>query len=232
MKNIMTVLLLTSSVSAAAAQTTNLVTEPLTSRDGEIALGAAFIGGKEWDDNDSLTGIINARYGITDNWTIGLDGLRYRFVKRPENGLGLELTAGLGFGGYYESDRYGDAEGGGLDISGKYVFSRDFALLFAAQYVDWDEENREDKEEFNYSLGAQKALFNNLTFSTVHTYRDLTDFAQEDANEFSLGLDYQYSKQTNMGAFLGYSDFDPIENGYNGDASYEQYAGVYVRYRF
>ena len=41
-----------------------------------------------------------------------------------------------------------------------------------------------------------------------------------------------YSKSTDIGAFVGYSNFDAQENGYNLDDSFDRVAGVYATYRF
>ena len=118
----------------------NPVLRPLTLTDGTIALSAGLAVGEE--NNDSRGSIhLNAAYGLTDNLTIGLNGLNYRVLARPNNKKGLELAIGLGGRGFNESKVNGESFGYGVDVNGKYVFNDNLAMLFSIGYVKWDEEN-------------------------------------------------------------------------------------------
>ena len=148
------------------------------------------------------------------------------------NEKGLELSVGLGFRGFQESIVNGDSDAYGIDLNGKYVFDEDLAMLFSVGYVKWDEENLKNKDEYRYSVGLQANITKNWTATAKYTYRDLKDFNQNGANEVNIGANYALSKTTDIGVFVGYSDFDAQENGYELDNSFERYTGVYATYRF
>lgn len=229
---LITALLLSSStVYAETKYPENPVLRPLTLTDGTVAIGGA-IAWVEEDDDDRAELNLNAAYGLTDDLTLGFGGINYRVLERKNNGKGLELAIGLGFRGYQESNVNGDSVAYGTDLNGKYVFDKDIAMTFSLGYVKWDEEKLKNKDEFRYSIGLQKNLARDWTASVNYTYRDLKDFTQDDAHEASIGVNYAYSKSTDIGAFVGYSNFDAQENGYNLDDNFDRAAGVYATYRF
>lgn len=225
-------LLLTSSaVFAETDYPKNPVLRPLTLADGMISFGGALVVGEEESESRGELNL-NAAYGITDDLTIGHGGLLYRFLARPGNQLGLELAVGVGFRGFNDSKDNGEAVAVGLDLNGKYVLSEDTAMHFSLGYVKWDEDELEDKDEYRYSFGLQQSLTKDWTGSIHYTYRDLKDFKQNDAHQVNMGLNYTYSKYTDIGVFAGYSSFDAQENGYKLDHSLDRLAGVYATYRF
>lgn len=225
-------LLLTSSVVFAETEyPENPVLRPLTLTDGTISVSGALAWGEERDQRRGELNL-NAAYGLTDNLTLGLGGVNYRFLARADNETGLELAVGLGFKGFQESIVNGDSVAYGVDLNGKYVFDEDAALIFSLGYVKWDEEKLKNKDEYRYSLGLQTNITTDWTASAIYTYRDLKDFNQKEAHEVSVGVNYSYSKNTDIGLFVGYSNFDAQENGYKLDNSYDRIAGVYATYRF
>jgi opacity protein-like surface antigen len=225
-------LLLTSSVVFAETEyPENPVLRPLTLTDGTISVSGALAWGEEKDQRRGELNL-NAAYGLTDNLTLGLGGVNYRFLARQDNDTGLELAVGLGVRGYQESTINGDSVAYGADLNGKYVFDKDIAMIFSVGYVKWDEETLKNKDEYRYSLGLQTNITKDWTASAIYTYRDLKDFNQSDAHEVNVGVNYAYSKSTDIGIFAGYSNFDAQENGYILDNSYDRVAGIYVAYRF
>ena len=209
----------------------NPVLRPLTLTDGTISVSGALAWGEEKDQRRGELNL-NAAYGFTDNLTVGLGGLNYRFLARDNNEKGLELAVGLGVRGYQDSTNNGDSVGYGADLNGKYVFDKNLAMTFSVGYIKWDEEKLENKDEFRYSVGLQTNIAKDWTASASYTYRDLIDFEQNHAHEVGVGLNYAYSKSTDIGVFAGYSRFDAQENGYKVDNSFDRVAGVYASYRF
>lgn len=227
----MALLLASSAVFAETEYPENPVLRPLTLTDGTIAVGGALAWGEEKDDSRAMLNL-NAAYGLTDDLTLGLGGLNYRVLARPSNEMGLELAVGLGVRGYQESNINGDSVGYGANLNGKYVFDKDIAMTFSAGFVKWDEEKLKNKDEYRYSIGLQANVAKDWTTNVNYTYRDLKDFAQKEAHEASIGLNYAYSKSTDVGVFASYSSFDAQENGYKLDNSFDRVAGVYAAYRF
>jgi opacity protein-like surface antigen len=224
-------LLASSTVFAATEYPENPVLRPLTLTDGTIAISGALAWGEE--NNDSRGEVyLNAAYGLTDNLTLGFGGLNYRVLARPDNKTGLELAVGLGVRGYQDSNVNGDSVGYGADLNGKYVFDENIAMIFSLGYIKWDEEQLKNKDEYRYSVGFQANVAKDWTATTSYIYRDLKDFSQDDAHEVNVGLNYVYSKNTDIGVFAGYSSFDAQENSYKLDDNFERVAGVYATYRF
>lgn len=225
-------LLLTSSTVFSQTQyPKNPVLRPLTLSDGTILLSGALALGEE--NNDSRGELyLHAAYGLTDNLTVGLQGIDYRFLARPDNKTGLELTVGLGLKGYQDSKVNGYSLGYGTDLNGKYVFSEDIAMLFSLGYVKWDEEKLKNKDEYRYSVGLQANVATGWTATASYTYRDLKGFNQNDAHEVNAGLNYVYSKNTDIGIFTGYSSFDAQKNSYQLEDNFERVVGIYATYRF
>jgi len=224
-------LLASSAVFAETEYPENPVLRPLTLTDGTVALSGAIALGEEKGDSHSELNL-NAAYGLTDNLTIGLGGLNYRVLARQDNNTGLELAVGLGVRGYQDSRLNGDSVGYGADLNGKYVFDKNIAMTFSLGYINWDEETLKNKSEYRYSVGVQANVAKDWTASARYTYRDLEDFTQKDAHGVDLGLNYAYSKNTDVGIFAGYSSFDAQDNGYKLDNSFERVVGIYATYRF
>jgi len=209
----------------------NPVLRPLTLVDGTISIGGALAWSEE--DKESRGEVnLNAGYGLTDNLTLGFGGLNYRVLARADNEMGLELSVALGVRGYQDSITNGDSVGYGADLNGKYVIDKDIAMTFSLGYVKWDEEKLKNKDEYRYSIGLQTNIAKDWTATVSYTYRDLKDFKQTDANEVHIGLNYAYNKNTDIGVFAGYSNFDAQENGYKLDNSFDRVAGIYAAYRF
>jgi len=226
-----TLLLASSTIYAETEYPQNPVLRPLTLTDGTIALGGALAWAEENDDNRGEVNL-NIAYGFTDNLMLGLGGINYRVLARPDNKTGLELMVGLGVRGYQDSKLNGHSVGYGTDLNGKYVFNDNIAMIFSLGYVKWDEEKLKNKDEFRYSVGVQANIAQDFTATASYTYRDLKDFSQNDAHEVNVGLNYTYSKNTDIGLFAGYSSFDAQENGYELDDSFERIVGIYSEYRF
>ena len=209
----------------------NPILRPLTLDDGTIAVSGALSWGEDKANSRGELNL-NAAYGLTDNLTIGLGGLDYRVLARDNNRTGLELAVGLGIRGFQESTSNGDAIGYGADLNGKYVFNQDIAMTFSLGYVNWDEEQLKNKSENRFSIGVQSKVARDWTAFTNYTYRDLKGFTQEDSHSVTSGLNYNFSKNIDVGMFAGYSDFDAQENGYKLKNNFERSAGLYVTYRF
>ena len=224
-------LLASSTVIAETEYPENPVLRPLTLTDGTISVGGALAWAEENDDSRGELNL-NAAYGLTDNLTLGFGGINYRVLARNDNKTGLELAIGLGLRGYQDSKLNGYSVGYGADLNGKYVFNENISMIFALGYVKWDEEKLKNKSEFRYSVGVQANVAKDLTATANYTFRDLKDFSQNDVNEVNLGLNYAYSKSTDIGIFTGYSSFDAQENGYQLDDNFERVAGIYTAYRF
>lgn len=232
-KSIISAALLLTSASAFAETEypQNPVLRPLTLTDGTVFVGAALARAEEKDVKRTVLGL-HVGYGLTDNVTLGLDGIKYRFLARDNNSTGLELTVGAGLRGFQESSKYGDSVAYGADLNGKYVFNKNFATIFSAGYVEWDEDKRKNKGEFRYSIGLQANIVKDWTASASYTYRDLIDFEQDEAYKVNVGINYAYSKSTDIGLFAGYSNFDAQKESYKFDNNFDRVAGVYAAYRF
>ena len=226
-----TLLLASSTIYAETEYPQNPVLRPLTLTDGTIALSGALAWAEENDDNRGEVNL-NIAYGFTDNLMLGLGGVNYRVLARTDNKTGLELMVGLGLRGYQDSKLNGHSVGYGTDLNGKYVFNENIAMIFSLGYVKWYEEKLKNKDEFRYSTGVQANIAKDFTATASYTYRDLQDFSQNDAHEGNVGLNYTYSKNTDIGLFAGYSSFDAQENGYDLDDSFERIVGIYSEYRF
>lgn len=227
----LTLLLSSACVLADSAYPQNPVLRPLTLTDGTVQVSAGLAYGEEEQDK-RWDGGISFGYGMTDNLTLGYGGMTYRFLARPENDMGLELTASFGVKGQYDSLIGGDTTGYGLDVRGKYVINEDLAMTFGLGYVKWDEDILENKDEYRYSMGFMTNINRDWTASASYTYRDLKDFIQDDAHEAALTFNYAYSRDTDLGVFAGYSSFDALENGYKLEENFDRAVGVYATWRF
>ncbi|GGA89729.1 hypothetical protein GCM10011369_34880 [Neiella marina] len=206
---------------------------PMMLDDNEVQLGAAVLYGEESNGDKSWAAMPMLAYGVTDDFTIGLLGVRYRFINQlDETGSGLELTTGAGLTGYRETSSGDDAFGYGADLSGRYLFDAKTALLFAMNYNHWDEEKRKDRKEIVGSIGVQRHLIDAWSVAAMYSYHHLEDFTQDQAHSANLGLNYAYSPQTDLGLFVHWTDFDSVRNGYKSDSSLEKAIGGYISYRF
>ncbi len=217
-------------VSANELSKQNLVERSLTLKDSEVALSGGLYFGETDDEDDTGLGL-NAAYGLTDELTIHLGGVRYKYLPRYNDGKGLELTFGAGYKGHMERNN-DDVKGYGADITGKYVFSRDLAMVFAAEYVFWNNPGSDNSSENRFSVGALYQPIERLTFSVDYTHRDLKDFVQNNAYTASAGVNYALTKNTDIGLTYAYSDFDAEQNGYDIDSAYQRNYGAYINYRF
>ena len=212
----------------------NLVTRSLTVQDSELQVVGALGYGKNGDEDGIEVGL-DARYGLSDDWTIGLGHTRYRFLERGNNDLGLELTVGAGLKGMYEKSGRGNVDvlGYGADIAGKYVYSQDTALVFGAQYVFWNVQHTDkNADEYRFNLGVQHQVFEDVVISADYTLRSLNDMTQSTAHKASVSMNYALSKNLDTGVFVNYSSFDPVKNGFTADSANKQGVGAYVSYRF
>lgn len=212
----------------------NLVTRSLTVQDNELQFGGVLGYGKNGDEDDIGVGL-DARYGLSDDWTIGLGHTRYRFLDRGNSDLGFELTVGAGLKDIYEKLGGGNVDvlGYGADITGKYVYSQDTALLFGAQYVFWNVQHTDkNADEYRFNLGVQHQVLEDVVITTNYILRSLNDMTQSTAHEASVSMNYALSRSLDTGVYLKYSSFNPQENGFTADSAYKQGVGAYVSYRF
>jgi len=235
MKKLITTIALlsiSSSVFSASTSPQNLVVRPLVLADSELALSGAVLYGEQTDDEKEWRILPGIAYGLTDDLTLGFGDVRYRLMSRSANRTGLELTAGLGYEGRLEVENADDSDAIAVDITGKYVLSSDTALLFSTKYVHWDEDKRKNRSEVRYGIGIVQNLYKNVTTFANYTFSDLKDFSKNSANSGAVGVNYAYSKTTDVGMFVNYSDFDAVENGYKADEVFEKSAGIYLTTRF
>ena len=227
----LSLLLLSATTVANELSPANPILRPLTLKDGELNL----VAGARYGNTDSKHDWeldLGLGYGLTDDFSIGLGGMSYRFLPRSDNGMGLELAVNAGLRGYYESRQNGDALGYGAGVYGKYVLTRDTAVNFGVDYTFWNEEVLQNKREMRYTVGVAQNLMDKWTLSADYTYRDLHDFNQNHAYEASLGLNYNVARHMDVGIGLTYTDFDAVANGYKADAQFKRSANVYLQYRF
>ncbi|REL25781.1 hypothetical protein DXX93_03885 [Thalassotalea euphylliae] len=222
----------TGAASAQALSPSNLVERPLVLKDGEVAIGGAAFYGEQTDGDDKWRLLPVLGYGLTDTVTIGFGGVRYQFMERQQDKTGLEMTLGLGLSDVREVAQADDSYGVGLDLSGKYVLSTDTALTFGAAYIHWQEDERDNRAEVALSLGFEQRVYGQLSMFGQYTYSDLHDFVEDNSHAGTLGLNYTLSKQSDIGVFATYSDFDAQANGYQAKDVFEKAAGVYYTYRF
>ena len=206
----------------------NPIERPITLPDSMVSLsaGAGFV--EELDGSDEWFIVPGVQYGVTDNFTIGLDGLTYRFY----NDDSLQLAVNGGIRGGFESEGLGDNVASGIGVFGKQVINSNFAVTFGVDFIHWDVENTDDRAEVNYDLGFMYNLSPEWTFSAGYTYRDLEDFSQSSANTYRIGLTYSYLKNVDVGLFAIDSDYEAAPYGYYVRNEVEQGAGIYVNWRF
>ena len=234
MKRTMTLLAL--SLAATLAQANDLsvanpVTRSLTLQDNEILLSGGVGYGKTNGDNNTAV-MLNAAYGLTDNLTLGAGGVRYNVMPRAYNDTGLEITVDGGLLGVYESEEFGDSYALGGGVTGKYVMSQNLAFTFSGHYLFWNEDERDNRSEVQLSAGTIWRVHEQVSlFANAH-YRELKDFAQDNAKGASAGVIYNYSNQTDFTIGVGTSDFDPEKDGYDNDSAFESVVTASMTYRF
>lgn len=217
-------------LSAHSLSKQNLVQRSLTLKDGEILLGGALAYGKTGKADDVIWGA-QAAYGINDNLTLSLDGLRYRLLARSNDNQGLELTLGAGLKGFMQQQNK-NVLGYGADVTGKYVLSPDLALTFGAEYIFWNTRNASNAKEFRFSIGGQYQLIDDVTVSVDYSFRDLHDFVQDNTYTVSAGINYALNQQIDIGLGFSYSSFDGHKNAFDIDSAHKRYAGIHASYRF
>ncbi|MFA3792395.1 hypothetical protein AB6T38_14865 [Aliiglaciecola sp. SL4] len=209
----------------------NPVMRNLTLNDNEmqVGLGASYGSG---DDGNDVQPIFSFAYGLTDNLTIGPTGLRYGIWQRAESKTGLEVTFDAGLMGIYESAEYDDSYALGGGLSSKYVLSHNFSIGISAHYLHWNEDKRDNKSEFRGGLSVIWRLKPNLSVYGIGVYRELEDFAQDNAYALSTGVIWNLSNQVDIFFDYTYTDFDSVQNGYDIDAHFKRQYSLNVSYRF
>lgn len=210
----------------------NPVTRALTLQDGEIAIGAGISYGKTQDGASKWQPAFALSYGLTENLTVGPVGARFSLISRDNHSNGLEIAAEAGLMGWYDVPGDDKSIGLGAGISGKYVVSEQFATTFDIAYIHWNEDNRDNRQECRVSLGGLLQVQPGLTLFANAEYREFKDFEQNHAYGVGTGLIWTASPQLDITVSAGYSDFDPVKNGYKADVDLEKQAGVSVLYRF
>jgi hypothetical protein len=235
MKTLITssVLLLVSQLSYAQnLSDANPVTRALTLQDGELAVGAGISYGKTKEGESKLQPGFAVSYGLSENLTVGPVGARYSLLSRYNHSNGLEIAAEAGLMGWYDAPGDDKSIGLGAGISGKYVFNEKVAATFDVAYIHWNEDNRDNRQEFRVSLGGLLQVQPGLTVFANAQYRELKDFEQNHAYGVATGLMWTASSQLDITLSAGYSDFDPVKSGYKADVDLEKQVGVSVLYRF
>jgi predicted porin len=101
------------------------------------------------------------------------------------------------------------------------------------QYVFWNVQHTDkNADEYRFNLGVQHQVYKDVVVSTDYTLRDLNDMGQSIAHEASVSVNYALSKNLDAGAFIHYSSFDPVKNGFTADSANKQGIGAYMSYRF
>ena len=219
-----------SSLSVAADYPSNPIERPLTLNDGTIEVIGAISHLEQHDGDNETDGGLNLRYGLTDDWQIGFDGVTYSALK----GNGLELAVNVGFRGHFDNKGAGvdESVGYGASVFGKQIINRNFALTFGVNYTYWDEDHIENKKEFDYTIGAMMNVTKDVTVFGNYTFRDLKDFEQSSANAANIGVNYNYSKDIDLGLAFSYSDFEEEIGGRAFHETAENAATAYIAYRF
>lgn len=207
---------------------TNPVLRPITLPDTMVSLTAAAGYAEELDGSEEVFIVPGVQYGVTDNFTIGLDGLTYRFYHDD----GLQMGVNFGVRDAHHSDRFGDSIATGISVFGKKIMSNHFAVTFGIDFINWDEEIVSDRSEVKYDIGLIYNIAPDWTVFASYHYRDLEDFAQDSANRYQVGLNYVYSQNIDVGLFAFQSDYDEKLNGYYLHNEVEQGAGIFVNWRF
>lgn len=206
----------------------NPILRPITLNDGDLeVLGALGYGKKVRGDNSTFI-VPSVRYGITDNLTVGLGEITYRFFADDD----LQLAVSAGGRGSFDSREFGDSIGYGASIGGKKVMNDNLAFTFGVNYTYWNEDVVKDRSELDYSLGVMFNIATDWTLGAHYTLRDLRDFNQSTANELGLNLNYAFSENVDLGLFVGHSDFDERENGKVLHNSFENSSGIFAKWRW
>lgn len=216
----------------------NPVLRPITLPDTMLSLGGAVLYRETEHGSDDVDVVPFIKYGITDNFSIGVDGLTYRFYN--DNGLQLAVNGGFRGASYqsHSDDSDDDDEwevATSASIYGKQILNNQFALTFGVEYLNWDsnKDNWTDRHEWNYSAGFMYQFAPDWTFNAGYTYRDLSrEFQQDDANSYSVGLTRSFGNDFEMGLFYRHNDTVYSYSNSRLDENYENVGGLYANWRF
>jgi len=206
----------------------NPVLRPIVMNDGGIEVTGVVGHMKKVNGKEESFAIPGIRYGITDNLTVGVEGVSYRFYQDD----GLELGANVGFRNSFDTEEHGYSIAYGAAIFGKKVINNDFAINFGIDFVHWEEEKLDDADEIDYHLGFMYNIAPDWTLSAAYTYRDLDGFSQSHADVYMASLSYAYSDDIDVGIFAIDNNFKQQLNGRYVHNEIDQGAGVFVNWRF
>lgn len=215
----------------------NPVLRPLTLPDSMLVVGGALRYVEKRDGSDTSKVNPWVRYGVTDNFTIGFDGLTYRFYN--DNGLELAVNAGFRGASTDEKDKSTDDDdeweiAGGMALFGKKVVNEQLAFTFGVDYVRWDSDhNRVNRSEWGYSAGVLYQIAPQWTLNAGYTLRDASSgYDQDDANIYRVGLTKSFGNDFDIGVFYRHSDFDQPGSGANTELDNKTSAGISAAWRF
>lgn len=226
-------LLVPGAMAEQAYSDANPVTRSLVLQNEEavVLVGAAY--GETHNSENITSPLIAFAYGVTDDFTIGPLGARYRFNAFGSGSMpNLELAAEGGLMGFYESKVFGDSYAVGAGISGKYRVSPSVAFTFGSHYVSWLEDERDNRSELRANAGVLVQVHPKLTLFAQGEYRELKDFAQDNAVNASVGGIWNTSRRSEVTFAVGYDEFDPAKDGYDDDTMAECMMGVSYTYRY
>ncbi|MFT4925481.1 MAG: opacity protein-like surface antigen [Phenylobacterium sp.] len=206
----------------------NPILRPITLADGDFELVGAIGHVSKIDGEDKGYIVPAIRYGITDNLTVGLNGVSYRFLAKDD----LQLAANVGLRGHFDSKAFGDSTGYGFSVGGKKVLSDNLALTFGVGYVHWDEDVLKDRSEIDYSVGLMFNVAEDWTIGASYKLRDLEDFSQSTANVIGLNVNYAVSNRLDVGLFTAGSNFDDRVGGKVVHNSFDTTTGAFVAWRW
>ena len=211
----------------------NPVTRSLVLQHEEAVVTAGAGYGESHNGESITTPLLAFTYGVTDDVTIGPLGVRYRFNAFDSgNQPNLELVAEGGLMGFYESEEFGDSFAVGAGFAGKYRLSSQLAFTFGAHYVSWIEDERDNRSEVRANGGMLYQVHPKLTLFAQAEYRELKDFAQDNAVNASVGGIWNVSRRSEVTFAVNYDDFEPAKDGYEDDSLAECMMVLSYTYRY
>jgi opacity protein-like surface antigen len=215
----------------------NPVLRPLTLPKGMLSLGGGLSYVEKENGSDDWNTFPWVRYGITDNLSVGLDGLTYRFLAKD----GFELAGNVGLrGGDYDSKDSDDNDDDTWEVAasaslfGKKVLSDQLALTFGAEYIRWDSDgDRVNRHEWDYGVGVLYQFAPDWTFDASYTYRDLSNqYNADNANVYRVGLTRSFGNDFEVSLFYRHNDFQQGTGDQNYGYNYRNISGVAATWRF